>query len=277
MKGACIGSSSSLQLQERKGATRRQGSERGLKLHQKTQHAAFFSSIQKLQAPLLALLQAGWHACSVLAAEIPNRRLHLSKPLFAWVETPLFQNWLLDFKSDGFESSEKYHLLKGRVSRALLHPLLVPLLPVGSCQLVQELTGQRFRELDVPLERRRWPCNLLRSLSLGLGESCFPPLLQFVLHRFVSVGAEESIFEGLSEHVLGALLVFRYCRPDPLPLHLAVSQDASSVGAGLGDLLQLVQGLLGLLEVAQTFLSVDLPIPSLVVLVVDLKSCIGSI
>mmetsp|Transcript_13653 Transcript_13653/g.31191 ORF Transcript_13653/g.31191 Transcript_13653/m.31191 type:complete len:207 (+) Transcript_13653:100-720(+) len=193
---------------------------------------------------------------------------HLSNAVLGALEAPLLENRPLHFEGDAPQPPKEDASLEAGVPGALLHPLLEPLGPVGLGELVYQLAGHALRQLHVPLQRLRRLHRLRSGLPVG---DRMPSGARVVLDLLLSVPAEDAGLEGLAQHVLRLLRVLRPCGAYPLALALAVLEDRPSIGTVLRDVLQLRQGVLGVAEAAHALLSQGLPVPRLVIVLVNLE------
>mmetsp|Transcript_121436 Transcript_121436/g.259289 ORF Transcript_121436/g.259289 Transcript_121436/m.259289 type:complete len:241 (+) Transcript_121436:139-861(+) len=226
---------------------------------------------------VLLLLQPLGH---VVVGMVADGRGHFAYALVVAIEAPLDEDRFLHLESDVLEAQEEDRALVAGVSRTLAHTLLEPLLAVGLCKLVHQVSGQGSCEVNVSLQR-----------FLGLGGSnglLFLLLLVLHVHRrpvwwrclellrrflelLVAVDAEDAGLECLSEHLLRALLVFDDGVLNAFALGFAVAEDVFPVRAPLRDILEMLQRLLRVLELAHALLRLHKPVPSLVILVVNLQ------
>mmetsp|Transcript_80182 Transcript_80182/g.227005 ORF Transcript_80182/g.227005 Transcript_80182/m.227005 type:complete len:234 (+) Transcript_80182:451-1152(+) len=132
---------------------------------------------------------------------------------------------------------------------------------------------QRLLRFDLQrlLLRRLFQCQRVRLLRGRLQALCR------LLELSLAVEAEKPGLEGLSQHLPGVVLVLGTLVLDLLALSLAVLEDAPPVRAPLRHVLQVGQRVLGLLELAEALLGLDLPVPGLVVLVIKFQRGLGSL
>mmetsp|Transcript_33342 Transcript_33342/g.84922 ORF Transcript_33342/g.84922 Transcript_33342/m.84922 type:complete len:209 (+) Transcript_33342:162-788(+) len=198
---------------------------------------------------------------------------HLPNALLTAFEAPFLQNRLLHLKGDVLQPSQEHHPFEAGIASALLNAFLVPLLPVRLRELVDELPCQGLGQLDASLQRLRRRHGLWR-LFLGLGEQGPPSSLGVVIDLLIAICTEEPILKRLANHVLRALLVLRSRGSYPLSLCFAILQNTPAVWTELCHLVESGQGGLRLVEVAQALLCLDLSVPRLVVLGVDLQRAV---